>query len=304
MTNAIPQLQVAEQQLKRLAAQHQLYSCAKKILAWQIILSVVFVVMWSLIVLWIPALKVYAALWGVIAVLLDVTVFTPWQSSLKQKAAGIQELFDCDVLELPWQEIKAGSPPDLETVAEWSRLPAGVDYDTLRLRNWYPIEAGQAPLSIGRLICQRANCWWDAKLRRRYGLWMVGITALLFLFAVVVGLAGRVTLEQFLLAGLLPFLPVFVIGMRQFTEQRQTATRLDDLKKHAERLWREALSGTSADDELTRRSRTLQDEIYEQRRRNPLIFDWVYGRLRNEQEELMNRCAAELLQEARTALQF
>jgi hypothetical protein len=59
----------------------------------------------------------------------------------------------------------------------------------------------------------------------------------LFLFAVVVGLVGRVTLEQFLLAGLLPFLPVFVIGMRQFTEQRQTATRLDDLKKHAERLW-------------------------------------------------------------------
>jgi len=62
MTNAIPLLQVAEQQLRRLGAQRRLYAWAKQILAWQMILSVVFVVIWSLFVLWIPALKVYAAL--------------------------------------------------------------------------------------------------------------------------------------------------------------------------------------------------------------------------------------------------
>jgi hypothetical protein len=304
MTTSITQTQGTELQLKRLAAQRKLYSRAKEILSYQMIVTVVLVVVWSVVVLGFPALRVYAALWGVLAVVLDFALFTPLQSSLKGKAAGIQELFDCDVLVLPWQEIKAGAPPDTETVAEWSHLQAGQDSDTLKLRTWYPVEAGEAPLPIGRLICQRANCWWDAKLRRRYAVWVVAATAGIFMFAALVGLLGCVTLEQFLLAGLMPFLPVFVIGIRQFTDQRQAATRLDDLKKHSERLWREALSADVAPDELTRRSRTLQDEIFEQRRRNPLIFDWVYRRLRDEQEELMNRCAGDLLQEARAALVF
>ena len=304
MMNSITHLQVAEPQLKRLVAQRRLYSRAKELLAWQIIVTVVLVVLWSLIVLWVPGVKAYAALWGVLAVVLDFTVFAPWQSSLKAKAAGIQELFDCGVLSLPWQEIKAGTAPDIETITEWSKLPPSSDYDTVKVYSWYPREAGEAPLPIGRLICQRANCWWDAKLRRRCSLWIAAITAAIFLFAAVVGLVGNVSLEQFLLAGVVPFLPVLVIGIRQFTDQRQAATRLDDLKKHSERLWREALSGQVAEDELARRSRTLQDEIFEQRRRNPLIFDWVYRRLRDEQEELMNRCASELLQDARAALGF
>ncbi|MCE5306074.1 MAG: hypothetical protein LLG20_00370 [Acidobacteriales bacterium] len=304
MMNSITRLQVAAPQLKRLVAQRKLYSRAKQVLAWQIIVTVVSVVILSFVVLWIPGLKAYAALWGIVAVLLDFAVFAPWQSSLKAKAAGIQELFDCEVLSLPWQEIKAGTPPDIETVTEWSRLPPGTDYETAKVRNWYPAEAGEAPLPIGRLICQRANCWWDAKLRRRYAIWIAAFTGGIFLLTVVIGLVGHVTLDQFLLAGTIPFLPVLVIGIRQFTDQRQASTRLDDLKEHSERLWREALSGQVAEDELSRRSRTLQDEIFEQRRRNPLIFDWVYRRLRDEQEELMNQCASDLLHEARAALRF
>ena len=302
MMNPIPERQNEDLQLRRLVAQRRLYSSAKTVLAWQMVVTVGFVVAWSLVVLWWPALKVYAAFWGVVALLLDFLLFAPWQNFLKQKAAGIQELFDCYVLSLPWQEIKAGPPPDVETVTEWSRLPAGANYDSLKLRSWYPIEAGQVPLLIGRLICQRTNCWWDSKLRRRYGIWIAVSSTAIFLFAVAVGLIGKISLEQFLLASLVPFLPVFVIGIRQFSDQRQAATRLDDLRKHSERLWLDILSSQAPEEELTRRSRTLQDEIFEQRRRNPLIFDWVYGMLRNEQEELMNKCAGDLLQEARDAL--
>jgi len=304
MMNRIIVAQGTELQLKRLVAQRKLYSRAKQILFYQIAVTVMLVVVWSLVVLVFPGVKVYAALWGLLAVALDFAIFAPLQTSLKAKAAGIQELFDCDVLVLPWQEIKAGSPPDTETVTEWSKLKAKESYDSLKLRNRYPVEVVHAPLPIARLICQRANCWWDAKLRRRYAVWVVGAIAGTFVFAALVGLLGEVSLEQFLLAAVMPFLPVFVIGIRQFTDQRQAASRLDDLKNHSERLWREALSATVAADELTRRSRTLQDEIFEQRRRNPLIPDWVYQKLRNEQEELMNRCAADLLTEARNVLCF
>ena len=105
-----------------------------------------------------------------------------------------------------------------------------------------------------------------------------------------------------MLADVLPFLPVLVIGIRQAADQRQAATRLDDLKRHSERLWSQALSGEISEQELTRSSRTLQDEIFEQRRQNPLIFDWAYNRLRDEHEELMNKCASILQMEASAAL--
>jgi hypothetical protein len=42
----------------------------------------------------------------------------------------------------------------------------------------------------------------------------------------------------------------------------------------------------------------MRDEIYERRRTNPLIFDWIYYRLRDEQEQQANQAADELVLEA------
>lgn len=302
MSNQIPLRQNEDLQLQRMAAQRRLYSSAKRILSWQMVITVALVVVWSFVERWFPMLKVYAALYGMTAVLLDIAVFTPLQNSLKQKAAGIQELFDCYVLELPWQEIKAGPRPDAELVAEFSRLPSGVNYTSMKLLDWYPAESGTVPLFLGRLICQRANCWWDAKLRRRYSVWILAITCVLSVLVTILGIARHLSLEAFVLADVLPFLPVLVIGFRQVADQRQAATRLDDLKRHSERLWSQALSGEISEQELTRSSRALQDEIFEQRRRTPLIFDWAYNRLRDEHEELMNKCASVLQMEAIAAL--
>ena len=46
--------------------------------------------------------------------ILDPALFNLWQQSLKQQAAKIQELFDCDVLQLEWRELKVGRRPDAE----------------------------------------------------------------------------------------------------------------------------------------------------------------------------------------------
>lgn len=302
MSNGILLRQNEDLQLRRLAAQRRLYSRAKHFLAWQMVTTVALVVIWSVLVLWNRRLEVWAALYGVAAMVIDFAVLTPLQHSLKEKAAGFQEAFDCYVLALPWQEIKAGPEPNVETLTEWSQLPSRTDFDTLKLRNWYPLEADALPIQIGRIVCQRANCWWDSCLRRRYANWIVASISLIFVLTAAIALIGKVGLEGFLLAGLTPFLPVFFTGVRQWSEQRQAATRLDDLREHSERLWIVAISSQVTDEEVTRRSRTLQDEIFEQRRRNPLIFDRVYAGLRDNQEDLMNKVASELFAEAQAAL--
>src|SRR5712691_6890091 len=72
-----------------------------------------------------------------------------------------------------------------------------------------------------------------------------------------------------------------LLGVRQFSDHREAATRLDKLKEHSERLWNDALSG-KLEPEITAPARLLQDEILENRRKSPLVFDGIYKRLQRD----------------------
>jgi hypothetical protein len=95
-----------------------------------------------------------------------------------------------------------------------------------------------------------------------------------------------------------PLSPALLLGNRQFSEQLEAASRVDKLKEHAERLWRDALAG-APESEISARSRRLQDEILEHRRRSPLVFDAIFKRLRRDFEIRMNHGARELAAEAK-----
>lgn len=295
--NQIPIIQNTEKQLARLRAQRALYSRAKMLLAIHIALSVPFAVFWSLLGIFFPDSKVYAAVWGICIALSDLILFTPWQKSLKAKAATIQEAFDCEVLSMEWRSIRVGSRPDPEDIVRWS-APTGPNPDE-GIRDWYPPAVGQLPLPLARAICQRANCWWDAELRRRYARAAQVVVGGILAISVITGVIGHFRMDQWILTGIAPLVPVFMLGLRQSIEQREAADRLDALRRHAERIWGEILSGKT-DDRITHDSRELQDELFDHRRRNPLIFDWIYNLLRNRQEEQMNRAASDLIEEARS----
>lgn len=295
--NAIPQQQLTQKQLDRLAAMSQLYSDAKTILAVQTTLSIPLVVIWSLLVLKFPGFRVYAAYWGIAVTFLDVLVFTPWQKGLKKKAALIQELFDCDVLQMEWQDLKSGRPGTEEILKAASKFKLK-DPNYSRLRDWYPVSVGQLPIHLARLVCQRANCWWDAELRRRYAFWVIAVVIALTIIVFLIGLIGGLTLEKFFLVVLAPLSPALVLGMRQYIEHRESANVLDHLKINAERLWNQAIQGKLSSTKATKESRNLQDEIFINRCRSPLIFNWIYRLLRQEHEERMNKAAEALVEEA------
>jgi hypothetical protein len=297
--NQIPTLQVAERQLERLRAQRALYSRAKTLLGIHMALSAPFAVLWSVLGISWPETKIYAAVWGIGVALLDVAFFTRQQKALKSKAARIQEAFDCEVLGLEWRSIHVGSRPDPEDIVEWSRRAD----PTAKLRDWYPIGVGQLPLPLARAICQRANCWWDAELRRRYARASIGVVAAILAITVITGIVGHFQVEQWILTGVAPLVPVFMLGLRQSIEQNEAAARLDALRRHAEKMWSEILA-SAPDDKIKQDARELQDEIFDHRRRNPVIFDWIYTLLRNRQEEQMNRAAADLIEEAQTRLRL
>jgi hypothetical protein len=300
--NKIPETQLEPTQLKYLAAQRQLYSDAKFIQAFQAGINVFGPPILAVLVGYCSMHPVYAACCGIIVTFLNILWFTPRQQSLKKKASGIQELFDCNVLQLQWRELKAGSQLEIETIEKYDLKYKRKKHDHSELENWYPKNVGKLPIHLGRVLCQRSSCWWDAELRQRYGnlvIWILGILTVLILFF---GLGGGFTLEEFILAVALPFIPAFVLGIRQYKEYTESATRLGQLRKYAEGIWDKGLGGVSPE-ELTHNSRDLQDEIYNHRRTSPLIFNRLYKRYRKEMEEQMNGAVDKLIEDALKCLE-
>ncbi len=295
--NSIPTDQNAQRQLERLAAQRRLYSQAKVVLGAQLVLTVLVAAAGAFLAVFVPGVKGWAALYGLCVAVLDAAVLDPFQKSLRQKAALIQERFDCDVLRLEWPEWKVGGRPDAELIYEEAGRQARRDPGFEGLRNWYPPAVGRLPLHLARIVCQRSSLRYDSGLRRRYNAWLVALLAALFVLVLVAGLAGGMSVEKFVLTILAPLSPALLWVIREFKRQAEAAEALEKLKKQAEGLWASALRMTVSPAEAELGARRLQDEIFERRRNNPPIFDRVYDLLREGRETQMNMAAAELVEE-------
>lgn len=297
--NNIPQKQNTLHQLERLAAQRQLYSDAKKIQSISVIFSIPLVVVWAMLVAVFSELKVYAAFWGIAITFLELFLLARLQRSLQEEAAKIQQLFDCDTLQLNWSNLNSGSRPDPETIIDASTKFKYKDPSYSTLEDWYPVSVRQLPIHQARIICQRSNIWWDAQLRRHYSSLLVIVLIALTIIVFLIGLIDGLTLEKFLLAILAPLIPAFVFGLRQYIEHNEAATRLDRLKEKFEVIWQQVINGKLTPQELERESYILQTQIHDNRRRNPLIFEWVYSHFKPKNEDQMNKGAEALIQELR-----
>jgi hypothetical protein len=299
--NDISKLQNEPRQLQRLAAQRRLYSVAKRIFGFQLILGGPVAVGWALAVFVNPGIKGVAAVWGLLVSLVDVLWLTPWQKRLRERAARIQEAFDCDVLQLPWNEIKAGKPVEPELIKEFADKYAKIQAKFPPLTDWYAPAVGELPVEVGRVICQRSNCWWDSKQRRRYATFVIAGVFAVTVLMVGLGFIGGMTVEKLFLAVILPLSPAIILAVRQSSEQTEAAARRDKLKDHADALWSEMCAGGSKT-KLAVKCRALQDEIFENRKRSPLVFDWTFRLLRNDYDAQMNHGAGELVEQAKQKL--
>lgn len=301
LVNSIPTTQNQVDALQQLAAQRHLYSFAKKLFIVQLILAGPVAIAWAFGVILRPELKSWAALFGLIVALTDVVLLTPWQKRLRDHAARIQEAFDCDVLELPWNSIKVGHRPDPELVKEHADAYSQIASRFSPLTDWYPPIVGDLPLSVARVICQRTNCWWDSKQRRRYAVSILVVTGVITAAITAIAVAGDFSVNDLLLAIVAPLAPTFVLAFRQASEHSEAANRLDKLKAHAERLWTDTSSGNSPP-HVAAETRSLQDEIFENRKRSPFVFDWIFMRLRKDYEAQMNHGAGQLVADAKKRL--
>ena len=299
--HSITTLQNDKRQLQHLAAQRQLYASAKVTLGWQLLLGGPVATAVALLGIAIPATKAFVALWGISVLVLDAVWLTPRQKRLREAGARIQEHFDCDVLGLPWNSYRAVSPEPAEMVLEQATRYRTWERKMTPLTDWYPRAVNRIPLPLARLVCQRTNCWWDAKQRRAYAGAMAGMLLAAFIGVLWLGLGAQLLLPDLVLVVILPMSSAVKLGYQQWVEHREAADRLDRLRERGECSWKDALKDHYAST-VAQDSRALQDEIFDGRKRNPLVFDFVFKRLRADHETQMNFGAEELVLEAERAL--
>lgn len=297
MLNDIPELQNTELQIKRLAAQRFIYSTAKRAQIAQLVLAIPFTILFSILGLFIPTLAPWQAIYGV-SVLVIEAILDHWQKHQRKQAAKIQELFDCDVLGLDWNELEIGSKPDVETVIEGSNNYLRKVGNVNDLVNWYPPVVGNLSIHLARLICQRTNLRWDFQLRRWFAQRALTLTAIVILLLLIFSLWNQLSLERFVLSVLAPALPVFSWGFREYQKQNEVADELERLKSQVEEYWNDAIKSKISVHQIEIKSRALQDEIFDLRKDSPLIFDAVYQYFRMRYELLATKGAEELVQEA------
>lgn len=297
--NEIDKKQVEPRMLNLLRARTLIYRYTKNYQAMGLWVSLGFPVVGLVASAFFPSSKPFIAFFALTFSFLEVLLFDRWLRTQLKNAAKLQEEFDCAVLGMDWNTFLVGSRIDPEDVfADACRKLS--DKDEKRLVNWYPLAVKKLPLHLARLVCQRTNLWYDSALRKRYR--VVLLTGAILLVAIVgaASLAINFTMTSFVLSTLAPMTPVMIWAFRECNRQAATCELLDRLNEEVKKLWARSREGRT-EQEISMWSRELQDAIYNHRVSSPLIFDWIYNRLRNQMEERMNAGAEHWVSELRPA---
>ncbi len=296
----VPTRQASDDNRGLLRARHRNYRAAKVTQGILVLVSIILPVIGIWIGPQVPEIRPYLALASLILIVMEAALFDRIQKDRLKRGAKLQEQFDTDVFGLPWNRFVTGAPVEHEDVRRLSAKPLSMKREA-HFQAWYEVCIGRLPLHLSRLIGQRTNISYDARLRRRYGGWLLMFTILFGVALLFAGLYKGLQFPELIMTLVVPFLPVLTWALRERVQQANAAISLTNLNGEWDKIWTKALGGADAA-ALTAESRSLQDAIYQHRERSPLVFDWVYSIFRSANEDEAHHAAEDLVRKAEKAL--
>ena len=285
--------------IERLAAQNELYFRAKRLFFWQLILTIVVTVLLTIsgfaLSYFDYKIDWFRGFYGVAVTLADLFLINKFINKFRQKAASIQEAFDCEVLDLECNKILVSEEPISEEVKKYSDkyLRRVESFD--ELKNWYAETIRNVDGAAAKIICQRSNFSYDYAIRNNFLHWVVGISLTILGLLILISVVRDFSIRSFLLTVALPFMPVLSLSVKLFNDHNSSIKNLESLKTNLKTIWSEVSRGTATNSERT--IRQIQDKIYLNRRSNPLIPEKIYHYLRPQLEEQMYYCVNDLVEE-------
>ncbi|MGL1103429.1 S-4TM family putative pore-forming effector [Vibrio parahaemolyticus] len=270
--NQINQRQNAPRAIKLLAAQRQTYSSAKTLMGTYVFFAIPAILFLNLALKPIVLKQYSYDLTNIIAVLallltfLDVLWLKNHVRALQEKAATIQEEFDRYVYNLKWDPISLGEKVSNVCIEKMYSKYSNSN-DISKLHDWYTPSVSQHPERKGVLLCQSENLGWDIELRTSYIVYVVIFITLFFLSLLFFGVSNKVTLDYFIMAYLIPSMPLLTYFRNVYSEH------LRAIKDKT--MLRDNLSNALNTQNIKRKTiESIQFQILNNRKSNPLIFDF------------------------------
>jgi len=281
--NDIKEQQDKPENLKLLAAQRVAYERAKYVFGLQVLFTVVFAVALNFIRLlpkdviidFLPFILTLSFLVSIV----DLLVFTKYISSMRTKAAKVQELFDCSVYGMGWNSYNSGSKPEGNFIHE--NFKRYVPDPSRKIENWYDIDLNGLSQEKAILLCQETNLWYDGQLRQKFKNLSLYCLIGLAIISFVISLATKQDAGMIMMYMVAPLLPAIVMTVKIYQENDKSIISSSELKSAVKTLRGSQIQPTM--EEL----RKIQDKIFCSRKDSSLVPEWFYRKKRTNLEEGM-----------------
>ena len=212
MSNGIVERQNTKKNICRLAAQRQLYNVVGWIDTVLMVATVFLPLLYSFMqkfALNCVGIKTVIAIYS----LLMLLVLWPLKNLKKNKrelAAAIQQEFDIDVYQMPWDNKLFGQRKNFNAeIALASKKIIENAKEKQKLYNWYAPEVDELSIEEGIAACQKENFNWDAGLRKRYRLFVKLILSIFIIIPICYCLVKGQNVED-LIQVFYSLLPIFI----------------------------------------------------------------------------------------------
>ncbi|GAA4402344.1 hypothetical protein GCM10023153_31390 [Ornithinibacter aureus] len=214
-----------------------------------------------------------------------------------EEAATIQEVFDCRLFALPWNETLGSSQrvtPDRMLQLAGSLKPTSGAEQRIQ-EGWYDnTDRVHYPLDV--FISQEQNLNWDVRLRRRFRRFLI-LTGLCWVsLGVLVAVLADAKVAQTLMVAFVPAAAAFDLGRERWRVQQQVMDERSRLVLLVTDVLAHAQSGAIHQAELTRLmvlARQVQDGIFRTRSQFGRVPGPVYAMFKNRDEAQMQDLAEE-----------
>lgn len=280
--NDIKKNQELPKNMLLLKAQRVIYANAKKIYRWQLTITIIVVVILNFVKLIqkdfiIIDLTPYIALVSVSITLIDLLFLSGYLSKFKTNGAKVQELFDCRVYNMGWNETNSGDMPENWIIEEAEKKY--VHNPKAPLTNWYHIDLDGLKHEEAILRCQETNLEYDRKLRFHFKNDCIIICLVIVVSSFIIATIVNASLQGYLTNFIAPTLPLIVILIKLILDNQKAVKSLEEVRKAARKL-----HNTSEIPSMNQ-LRQVQDKLYCSRKDSTLIPENYYQYRRTKLEE-------------------
>lgn len=226
----------------------------------------------------------FSAFVGIISTVL-VGIISIFIKKMKEDAAKIQEMFDTNIFQLPWDSINIGNRPDTGFVLKQSKKFKEKYPNYTGFSDWYTIKAATFKYPEAIAFCQQQNLHWDSSLRICVMKLSILTLIIIILIMLTLGISNDLSMRNFFTNVVLLLFPVCLFFYKMIREHYETIKEMERLRGRNEDLIDSTISTDLNMDDFMLKCRQLQTAIYTHRKSARPIPNWLHKRRKDDQEE-------------------